>query len=102
MNDLGYLALSELVYQDLSSFINTNNPPTLSSLMNNNHIAGYTYDETLEEGTYTKSSLHGLTDLDSWQLIAYEGSSIGFAGAAFKNPSTGEIVFAFRHRDSRR
>ena len=99
MNDLQYLALSQLIYEDLSSFINTANPPTLNSLMTNNHINGYTYNTTLGEATYVRPAFKGLEALGSWELIAYSGSSVGFAGAAFKNPSSGEIVFAFRGSD---
>ena len=49
----------------------------------------------------SKPELSWLNDTNStlynWKLIDFQPNSMsGFAGAAFQNPSTGEIVFAFR------
>ncbi len=96
MTNLEYLALSELIYQDLSGFVSIDPSVTLGDFLEDNLINGYEVDTETGTALEVKPALNGLTSLGDWRVIAYEGSSIGFGAAAFKNDSTGEIVFTFR------
>ena len=49
-----YLALSQLVYQDLSGLVNYNNPPLIKDLIDNDKIDGYELEGAMAK--YVKPS----------------------------------------------
>ena len=79
-----YLGLSALAYRDLSSINFGGQGSEISALIANSTNAEYS----------------ALSSLGNWQLISFKPTtSTGFAAAAFRNPTTGEIVFSFRGTD---
>lgn len=83
MTELEYMALSKLVYEDLS----------LAEGMTIGDIFNSDPPIVQDSNNIVLSNLGGIY---SYELISFQSNtSSGFAGAAFQSP-TGEIVFAFR------
>ena len=91
-SELQKLALSQLVYSPgLSS---AHDSWTIDGLIRAGVIEDASYSDTL--GTYTFSpQLSILSTMLDWTLVDFESNPNGFAGAAFKTPSS-ELIFAFR------
>lgn len=96
LNTVNYIKLSALAYIDFS-----------------NGSKGRTIDELIKDGVISKDDLNKKSELSaikdesnplrSWKLINFQpNTTSGFAAAAFQNPDTKEIVFAFRGTEPNR
>ena len=92
-----YIALSALVYSDLSKVEIGSKSSNIGSLIDNKAVRGYRNDRG-----DINSQFSALSSLSNYTLIAYQPNTAnGFKGAAFQAPDNpdgtkGEIVFAFR------
>lgn len=91
-----YLALSAVCYTNFDASIAeklNKSGVTINYLVDNSKIPDY---EDSSTNTVNPKYQH-LADLGSWKLINFQpNTTSGFAAAAFQNPDTKEIVFAFR------
>ena len=84
MTELEYMALSRLVYEDLS----TVEGMTIGNILNSNPPVVQDPNNIV---------LSNLESVYSYVLISFEpNTASGLSAAAFQNPATGEIVYAFR------
>ncbi|MFZ1249083.1 MAG: hypothetical protein WAQ24_02070, partial [Candidatus Saccharimonadales bacterium] len=88
-----YLALSSLAYSNLENVNLNTGGVNIAQLITDHQIDGY-----YRPGTQTVDTPYlALSEISNWQLISFSKDTVsGFAGAAFRNPTTGEIVFSFR------
>ena len=93
LNDVQYMALSALSYTNLEGAEGL----TINDLINESNnetrvIKGYK-DEATDQ---INPEFQSLSSLGSWTLVDYQEYPSGLAAMAFENPTTHEIVFAFR------
>ena len=81
-----YLALAQFVYNDFSQDDISNPKNRISDLL-----------DRYEVQHENEPVLAALSEISDWKLVGFQANtSQGFAGMAFQNPDTGEIVFSFR------
>lgn len=101
MSDLQYMALSSTVYNDLPTGPHVvgsiSQPWTILELIKAGEIEGAEFDGGTNSVVMQKPELSALNSMLDWTLVAYQpNTASSFSGAAFQDPISGEIVFAFR------
>lgn len=92
MTEEQYMAISALVDSNLAGIPVNGQDNKISALIATSKVEGYNPNDI-------SPKFSALTSLGDWQVVSFETSTNGFAAAAFKNFTTGEIVFSFRGSD---
>ena len=99
--ELQKLALSKVVCDDLPQTGDPENngaPWTIGRLIEAGYIDNATYNEnSTPQYTFSSPEIAALSGMLNWTLVNFQSNtSTGFAGAAFQDNTSEELVFAFR------